>query len=81
MFKKSPFSNKPKKKKSSLDLVGDVIDDQWNSVLDFVHTLSFHSKHAFVQEKVVYRVHFTNATLGRTLSHVVLSVEASTLNV
>lgn len=44
-----------------------LIDDQWNSVLDCAHTLSVHTKRAFIQLKVVYRVHLTNATLENNL--------------
>lgn len=47
------------------DLGRTLTDDQWESVLDRVHTSSSSAKHSLIQLKVVHRAHLTNARLAK----------------
>ena len=60
-----PLSTENLRKAWDSDLGTVFRDDQWNSVLDLIHTSSTSAKHGLIQLKVVHRVHFTKARLAK----------------
>ena len=47
------------------DLGVNMSDEQWEDILDSVHTSSICARHKLIQCKILHRVHFTNAKLAR----------------
>ena len=47
------------------DLGITMSDEQWDEILDSVHTSSICARHRLLQCKILHRVHYTNAKLAR----------------
>ena len=47
------------------DLGITLSDEQWERMLDLVHTSSISARHSLLQCKILHRVHYTNARLAR----------------
>lgn len=60
-----PHSTENLRKAWDSDLGMVLRDDQWDSILDLIHTSSLSAKHSLIQLKVVHRVHFTRARLAK----------------
>ena len=49
----------------SQDLGVTLADDQWEQILDRVHSSSICARHSLIQCKILHRAHLTNARLAR----------------
>ena len=61
----NPHSTAHLKRAWDTDLGVDLTEDQWDSILDLIHTSSTSALHGLIQMKVVHRVHLTNARLAK----------------
>uniref|UniRef100_A0A8C7R9H5 Reverse transcriptase domain-containing protein n=1 Tax=Oncorhynchus mykiss TaxID=8022 RepID=A0A8C7R9H5_ONCMY len=58
----------PLKTRWEKDLGEELGEDAWESVLHRVHSSSFSTRHSLIQFKVVHRIHWSGAKLGRIFS-------------
>ena len=61
----NPHSTAHLKRAWDTDLGVDLTEDQWDSILDLIHTSFTSALHGLIQMKVVHRVHLTNARLAK----------------